>query len=460
MANVTLKLPKPQPKQVEFLNCTKKYVGYGGSRGGGKSFAVRIKAIIMALNYKDIKQLIIRRTFPELKKNHIDNFNKLLQPLIQAKLCKYNSTNKEFKFWNGATISFMYCDKEKDTDKLQGAEYDIIYIDEATQLTEKMMKDITACCRGVNDYPKRVYCTCNPGGRGHAYIKRIFIDKRYVDGENPDDYEFIQSGVKDNQALMKHNPEYIAQLKALPPARRKAWLDGSWDVYEGQVFEEFRDVPKHYKDRQWTHVIDPFEIPKGWKIYRSYDFGYAKPFSCAWWAVDYDGCMYRIMEYYGCKKDEDNVGLKITADEQFKEIARIENEHPWLKGKKIEGVADPAIWDTSRGESVAETAMRYGIYFEPGDHKRIAGWMQLHYRLQFDDNGYPMMYIFKNCKGFIRTIPALEYSETNPEDVNSDQEDHIADETRYFCMMRPISPTITVKKQVHLEDPLNMFNKE
>ena len=154
MANVTLKLPKPQPKQVEFLDCTKKYVGYGGSRGGGKSFAVRIKAIIMALNYKDIKQLIIRRTFPELKKNHIDNFNKLLQPLIQAKLCKYNSTNKEFKFWNGATISFMYCDKEKDTDKLQGAEYDIIYIDEATQLTEKMMKDITACCRGVNDYPK------------------------------------------------------------------------------------------------------------------------------------------------------------------------------------------------------------------------------------------------------------------------------------------------------------------
>ena len=176
--------------------------------------------------------------------------------------------------------------------------------------------------------------------------------------------------------------------------------------------------------------------------------------------VDYDGCMYRIMEYYGCKAEEENVGLKITADKQFEEIARIENEHPWLKGKKIEGVADPAIWDTSRGESVAETAMRYGIYFEPGVHKRIAGWMQLHYRLQFDDNGYPMMYIFKNCKGFIRTIPALEYSETNPEDVNSDQEDHIADETRYFCMMRPISPTITVKKQVHLEDPLNMFNKE
>ena len=107
---------------------------------------------------------------------------------------------------------------------------------------------------------------------------------------------------------------------------------------------------------------------------------------------------------------------------------------------------------------MAETAERYGIYFEPGDHKRIAGWMQLHYRLQFDENGYPMMYIFSNCKEFIRTIPALEYSETNPEDVNSDQEDHIADETRYFCMMRPIEPTVTVKKKVRMEDPLNMFS--
>lgn len=458
MANVKLVLPEPQPKQVKFLDATKKNVGYGGARGGGKSFAIRIKASIMALNYPGIRQLIVRRTFPELKANHIDNLKKILQPLIKAKLCKYNTTDKEFTFWNGSLIKFAYCDKEKDTDNFQGQEYDIIYLDEATQLTEKMMKDITACCRGVNDFPKRIYYTCNPGGRGHAYIKRIFIDKRYVDGENPDDYEFIQSGVRDNFALMKHNPDYIKQLEALPPARRKAWLDGDWDVYEGQVFEEFRDSPEHYKDKQWTHVIEPFEIPKNWKIYRSYDFGYAKPFSCGWWAVDYDGVMYRILEYYGCKPDEENVGLKITADRQFEEIARIENEHPWLKGKHIEGVADPAIWDVSRGESVAETAERYGIYFEPGDHKRIAGWMQLHYRLQFDDNGYPMMYIFNNCKGFIRTIPALEYSETNPEDVNSEQEDHIADETRYFCMMRPIKPVVVTNKKVVMEDPLNMFN--
>ena len=124
--------------------------------------------------------------------------------------------------------------------------------------------------------------------------------------------------------------------------------------------------------------------------------------------------MYRILEYYGCRKGEENVGLKITADQQFREIARMEDEHPWLKGKKIEGVADPAIWDTSRGESVAETAEKYRIFFERGDNKRIAGWMQLHYRLQFDENGYPMMYVFENCRDFIRTIPSLEYSTTNP----------------------------------------------
>ena len=367
-------------------------------------------------------------------------------------------------------MNFTYCAKDNDLDRLQGVEYDVIYLDEATQLTEYQMKTISACLRGANNFPKRIYFTMNPGGQGHTYIKRIFIDRKFEDGEDPADFTFIQSLVTDNKVLMEKQPDYIKQLEALPPKLREAWLYGRWDIFEGQFFEEFREVPDPAKaadegvdvddllyQRRWTHVIDPFEIPDGWTICRSYEFGYNKPFSCAWWTVDYDGTLYRIMELYGCTKTP-NEGVKWTPDRQFKEISRIEREHPWLKGKQITGVADPAIWDASHGISIAEEAARCGVYFTPGDHERIAGWMQVHYRLQFSPEGYPRMYIFRNCKGFIRTMPGLMYSDTKPEDLDTDGEDHIADETRYMCMSRPVKPLYAEQPEVLISgDPLNML---
>lgn len=447
----SLTISRPNAKQDIFLRDFHKHVGYGGARGGGKSWAIRTKATILGSAYKGIKMLIVRRTYPELMKNHIQQIRDALQP---AGLGRYNTQDKQFRFINGSYIDFMYCKNDQDLGRLQGAEYDVIFIDEATQLTEYQMKVIAACCRGVNDFPKRIYYTCNPGGQGHAYIKRIFIDRRFLPGEDPDEYSFTQALVQDNKVLMKMDPDYIKTLQALPPKLRAAWLEGSWDVFEGQFFEEFRDLPEHYQDREWTHVIEPFAPPPGWRIYRSYDFGYAKPFSCGWWAVDYDGRLYRILELYGCT-GEPNEGLKWTPYEQFKKIREIENQHPWLKGRKIRGVADPAIWNSESGESVADVAAKYQIYFEPGDHERIAGWMQVHYRLQFDENGIPMMYIFSNCKNFIRTIPLMMYDEHMVEDIDSDLEDHIADETRYMCMARPIAPQIEEQKLEIGEDPLN-----
>jgi hypothetical protein len=353
-------------------------------------------------------------------------------------------------------------------------EYDIIFLDEATQLSEYQMKTITACLRGVNDFPKRIYYTCNPGGQGHQYIKRIFIDKKYQTGEDPGDYTFIQSLVTDNKVLMKTQPDYIKQLEALPPKLREAWLHGRWDIFEGQFFEEFREEPDGQKCHEagisveaarkqgrWTHVIEPFDLnvgeKRGWHIMRSYDFGYHKPFSLGYWAVDYDGVLYRIMEMYGCTQTPDE-GVKWSPDEQFKRISEFEQQHPWLKGRKIvDSVADPAIWDSSRGESIAETAARYGIYFTPGDNQRIPGWMQVHYRLQFDENGYARMYVFNNCKAFIRTMPLMMYSETHPEDLDTKLEDHCPDEVRYMCMSRPISPIIPVEPKPIVSDPLNQF---
>ena len=380
-----LHIPRPNPRQAEFLSATEKYIAFGGARGGGKSWAVRTKAKLLALRYAGIRLLILRRTYQELESNHI----RFLRSELHG-IATYRATDRLFTFPNGSTLEFGYCANDSDLGRYQGAEYDVIFLDECTQLKEQWMRQLAACIRGVNDFPKRIYYTCNPGGPGHSYIKRLFIDRRFEAGENPADYRFIPARVTDNAALLKAQPDYVNQLEALPKRLRLAWLEGRWDVFQGQVFTEFTDDPAHYRDRRHTHVIEPFDIPREWRIYRSYDFGYAKPFSCGWWAVDYDGVIYRILELYGCTTTPDE-GVLWTPDRQFREIRRIEDEHPYLKGRDIRGVADPAIWDTSRGESVAETALKYRLYFEKGDNRRIAGWMQMHYRMQFDAEGYPQM---------------------------------------------------------------------
>lgn len=432
---------RPNRKQLKFLTSTKRYVGFGGARGGGKSWSIRAKCKLLANRWPGIKLLIVRRTLVELRNNHIEPLKAELKGLA-----KYNQQERKFTFTNGSTITFEFFDSDKDEMKYQGVEYDVIFIDEATQFQESWLKIIAACCRGVNEFPHRIYYTCNPGGPGHAYIKRVFIDRDFRGDEDPEDYEFIQSLVTENKALMESSPEYIGFLKNLPPKLKKAWLYGDWDIFEGMYFEEFRNDPEHYKDRRWTHVIDPFKPKSHWPIYRSFDWGYHKPFSCGWWTVDEDGVIYRIDELYGVQyaggEPIPDTGVKWAPERVFSEIQKHEKEHPYLEGKKIIGVADPAIWDAESGISFAETAEKYGIFFQPGDNARIPGWMQMHYRLMFDEAGYPQMYVFSTCKNFIRTITTLQYDEHKTEDLDTHGEDHAADEARYFCMMRPIKPRI------------------
>ena len=464
-----LTLPRPQPKQILFLKDTHRNVGFGGARGGGKSMALRIKAVLMAFKYPRIKICIVRTTYPELEKNHIEPLKDWLVP----NFAQYNESKKKFTLVNGSTIYAMYCDSERSISRFNGLEFDILMLDEATHFKEDHIKKMRACVRGANDFPRRTYWTCNPDGISLSYVKRLFIDRIYEEGENPEDFSFIQSLLTDNEILMKKDPSYKKYLESLPQALKQAWLYGDWNVFEGAFFSDFRTTPDPIKcheagisieeakiQHRWTHVIEPFDIPPDWNIVRSYDFGYGKPFSFGYHAISKnDGIAYRIIEVYGCTKTP-NEGIKWTPHQQFSYIAELERTHPWLKGKYIHGVADPSIWDGSRGTSVAEEAEDCGIYFDKGINDRIAGWMQVHERFKFDENGYAKYYVFNNCKETIRVIPLQVFDEHKVEDLATEMEDHIPDEIRYFAMSRPIVPIDIPDDFIPLYDPLNQFKKQ
>lgn len=195
----------------------------------------------------------------------------------------------------------------------------------------------------------------------------------------------------------------------------------------------------HWK---WTHVIEPFEIPASWPRYMSFDHGYTKPFSVGWWAIAPDGTAYRYREWYGCEPGRANVGLKLTPGQIARGIMERERGCEQRDNLRVDRVADPAIFDSSRGDSVAKQMApgpnRPGITFRPGDNTRLAGKMQMHERLRFNEEGKPLLYVFSTCRDFIRTVPTLPYSMYHPEDVDTDGEDHAYDEARYFCMAHPV----------------------
>lgn len=274
-----LHLSKPTAKQQLMIKDNHKFLGYGGARGGGKSHGIRTKATMWAYQYPGIIILIVRKTYPELEANHIKPLKKLLRcdQGKKERLATYNDQKKEIRFPNGSTILFRYLDKDKDVERFQGTEADLICIDEATQQLEEHVDKIKACLRGVNGFPKQIIYTANPGGAGHAWFKRLFIDRIYNEGEHPEDYGFIQSSVYDNKPLLKAQPDYIDQLEALPPHLKEMWLHGRWDVYEGQFFEDFRTVPDLMaaheagcdedketllRDHRWVHVIEPFDTAR------------------------------------------------------------------------------------------------------------------------------------------------------------------------------------------------------
>ena len=447
-----LRTERPNERQRAFFASEVLHTMYGGARGGGKSWAARRKANLLCINYASLKGLLLRRTYRELQVNHI-------LPL-QAELngyARWKESEKAFLYPNGSRLQLGYCACDSDKLQYQGAEYDFIIFEEATNFEESWITFIATALRTTRaDFRPRIYYTCNPGGVSHAYFKRLFIDRQFVDGEDPEDYLYIPATVRDNAVLMERNPGYIKQLEALPENLRRAHLDGDWNVFDGAFFAELRLFAKPLADATMTHVVEPFDIPYSWRIYRSFDWGYSKPSACLWWAVDYDGRAYLADELYTCAARGGTMipdtGLKWSADQVFAEIHRRESER--FPGRQITGVADPAIWAENGGEPIVAAADRHQVYFDRADHTRIAGWMQVRRRLQFGEDGRPMLYIFSTCKNTLRTLPILQYSARDPEDLDTTEEDHIADALRYFCMMSPLAPSREIQPNYPTIDPL------
>jgi hypothetical protein len=442
---------KPTRKQRMFHASRADEVLYGGAAGGGKSKACVMDAFMRCMRWPGSQAYLFRRTYPELRDTLIGE----ALSSIPSGLGRYNSSAHDYALPNGSALHFRSCPRPADVYKYQGAQIHWLYMDELTHFEQGVYDYLRTRVRAVkslNIVPV-VRATSNPGGAGHSWVKAYFVDaappgemrekhvfSRQLGKEQVRTVQYIPALAIDNPYLSE---DYIYELEQKPEKLRRALLEGNWDAFEGQVFTEFTDEPEHYGDRRRTHVIDPFEIPAHWRRYRSFDFGYSRPFSVGWWAVDEDGVLYRYRELYGCPPGHANEGVRWTPREI---AARIRDMERAAGEARVMGIADPSIFDASRGESVAEQMSAEGVYFEPGDNERLAGKMQVHYRMAFDAGGYPQMYVFSTCREFIRTIPALSYDEMHVEDIDTDGEDHIYDETRYMCMARPIKARAPVAK--------------
>ena len=414
-------LPPPQPKQELFFAARERYVCYGGARGGGKSWCVQHKSVLMAARYAGIRILILRRTLVELRENHIRPMRRMLRGVAD-----YRSTDKAFEFPNGSLIVFGYCDSEGDVDQYQGQEYDVIFLDEATHFTEYQYATLTAALRGANDFPKRMYLTCNPGGPGHAWVKRLFIDRDFRGGERPEDYVFIPAKVTDNRVLMDKDPEYVRRLDNLPRGLREAWRDGNWDVFVGQYFTEW--------DRE-KHVCEAFPPSPWWRWYVTMDYG-LDMLAALLIGVDEAGYAWVVGEVYeGRDRGEGHDGLIISeAAEAVRPLAGEKTITAYL--------APPDLWNARQesGKSVADIFAEHGVYLTKTSNDRVNGWLAVKEWLKVregeDGIKRPRIRFFPNCRNIIRCLPLLQYDEHRANDVaNSPHElTHAPDALRGWCV--------------------------
>ena len=402
----------PNKRQKEFFSSRARFTAYGGARGGGKSWALRRKLIAMCLRYDGLNCLLIRRTLPELKSNHVIPFLREYNGIIT-----YSESERAILLPNKSKIYLGYCAADRDVLRYQGQEYDVIAIDEATQLSEFRFSVLTACLRGSNDFPRRMYLTCNPGGIGHSWVKRLFVDRDFRNGENPDDYAFIPAMVYDNPVLLDSDPQYLSSLKSLPPRLRDAWLYGKWDVFDGQFFPEFD---------QSTHVCSQKDIPRDLMHFIALDYG-LDMLAALLIGIDRCGNIWVLREV--CES-----GLTLT--EAARKVSLLAD------GKQVEfAVCSPDLWNRRQdsGKSGFELmqAIRGMPPMRPADDRRIAGWRILREYLAAKGD-HPFIKICDGCTNLIFSLPALLCDPKRTEDASGSPHKitHSPEALRYAVMSR------------------------
>lgn len=434
--------PQPGP-QTDLVTCPVFEVFYGGARGGGKTEASIGDWFSHSSAYgENAAGLFVRRKLTQLT-DIIKRFRR-----YGAKIgAKWFEQKKELLMPNGAVLKFAYLERDEDAEEYQGHEYTRIYVEEVTNFPfpGPIMK-LKGTLRSAAGVPCGMRLTGNPGGPGHHWVKARYIDPcptGYLVIKEEESVEvdegifvktvidrvFIPAKLKDNKKLLQNDPGYVQRLRETGSAALvKAWLEGDWDGVDGTYFDEF-DPARHV-------LRGKLVIPSHWTCFRAMDWGSAKPFSVGWYTVSDgselapSGAIIRFAEWYGWN-GKPNVGLKMDAAA----VARgIINREKHLSNRITYGIADPSIFSNNGGPSIAEMMIVEGCAWLRGDNARQAGWEQMRKRLACDP---ALLYFHDSCEHAIRTLPYLQHDERKLEDLDSDAEDHAADEIRYAVMSRP-----------------------
>ena len=429
--------------QTALITCPVFEVVYGGARGGGKTDGVLGDWI----NHADIYAEHARGLMVRRKRTQLSDTIRRAQELFLPLGAEWKEQSKTFIMPNGATLIMAYLENDRDAEEYQGHSYTRFYPEELTNFPDSgPIQKLKATLRSVHGVKVGMRATCNPGGPGHLWVKARYIDPAPQGWEILIDEGlervFIPAKLQDNPKLLSNDPQYVDRLKQSGSEQLvKAWLEGDWNIVEGAYFDCWSD----------QHVIKPCKLPWHWLRFRSCDWGSARPFSVGWWTVASEdfihpaglipkGSLVRYREWYGAS--EPNVGLKMTAEAVAKGILEREDDETITYG-----VADPSIFAEDGGPSIAHRMGGEGIWWKKADNKRVpekgrmGGWDQMRARFNGED-GRPLIYTFSTCADSIRTIPALQHDTRRPEDLDTEAEDHAADEWRYACMSRPWIPVI------------------
>lgn len=410
-------------RQKAFLDASATEVLFGGAAGGGKSRGQLVDAFLYALKFPASKQLILRRTFPELEKSLI----RASLALYPDEVYSYHATGHTGRFPNGSLIDFGYCASENDVFQYQSAEYDVVRFDELTHFTEFQYLYLMSRVRGANGYPKQIKSSTNPGGVGHGWVKARFIDPAPPDTEfsveGGGSRIFLPAKLEDNQFLMRADPAYKTRLAALPEREKRALLLGDWNIFDGQYFAEFS-----YE----IHTCDPFPLPAHWRRYRTLDYGLDR-LACLWIAVDDDRNAYVYREL--CESD-----LIVSRAAEKILAATPENEHIYAT------LAPPDLWARSQesGRSKALLFEENGVRFTKTANDRETGWLSVKELLRLRADGLPRLHIFRTCLELIRCLPLLQTDPLRPTDTQTEPHDitHAPDALRGFAIYysRPSPP--------------------